>query len=236
MSDGLDPGALWSCSYGIYVVTSCHEGRHNGQIANTVFQVTAEPPRVAVAINKDNYTHGLIEASGIFAVSVLADSTPMPFIGLFGFHTGGEVDKLDGVTWEKGATGCPVVTENAVSVFEARIFDKVDVGTHTVFLADAVSGRVLSDSRPMTYADYHAMKGRAPKNAPTYRQPEKPVAASEKGESSMQRYVCSVCGYIYDPAEGDPENGVAPGTAFEDLPDDWVCPVCGASKDEFSPE
>lgn len=55
-------------------------------------------------------------------------------------------------------------------------------------------------------------------------------------ERSMQKYVCEVCGYIYDPAEGDPDNGVAPGTAFESLPDDWVCPMCGAEKEDFSPE
>lgn len=58
----------------------------------------------------------------------------------------------------------------------------------------------------------------------------------ESEDSIMKKYVCNLCGYVYDPAEGDPENGVAPGTAFENLPDEWVCPMCGASKDEFSEE
>jgi rubredoxin len=58
----------------------------------------------------------------------------------------------------------------------------------------------------------------------------------ESEDSMMKKYVCNLCGYVYDPAEGDPENGVAPGTAFENLPDEWVCPMCGASKDEFSEE
>lgn len=246
MGNELDPKALWSCSYGIYVVTSCLEGKANGQIANTVFQVTAEPPRVAVAINKDNYTHGFIVKSGAFAVSVLSESSPMPFIGRFGFKTGREFDKLAGVAYEEGVTGCPCVTENAVSIFEGRVFARVDAGTHTVFVADVVGGKVLSRANPLTYAQYHANKGRAPKNAPTYRgagdeeealrPPEAEKGEVKKGERAMQRYVCGVCGYIYDPAEGDPENGVAPGTAFEDLPDDWVCPVCGAEKSEFSPE
>jgi rubredoxin len=57
-----------------------------------------------------------------------------------------------------------------------------------------------------------------------------------KGENTMKKYVCNVCGYVYDPAQGDPDSDVAAGTAFEDIPDDWVCPVCGAAKDEFSPE
>lgn len=173
MGEELDSKALWKCSYGLYVVCSCtEEGKANGQIANTVMQVAAEPPRVSVAINKDNYTHEFISKSGVFTVSVLGTETPMKFIGRFGFKTGRDTDKFEGVEYRKGATGCPVVTENAVSVFEARVFDSMDVGTHTVFAGDVVSGEVLADEEPLTYAQYHAMKGRAPKNAPTYRPPE----------------------------------------------------------------
>ncbi len=231
---GLDTKALWSLSYGIYIVTSCSGGRSNGQICNTVTQVSAEPPRVLAAINKDNFTHKFIEESGVYAVSVLEENTPMPFIGRFGFKTGRETDKLTGVEQVEGSTGCPCVTENAISIFEAKVFATVDVGAHTVFVGDVVSGRVLKEGKPLTYTQYHANKGKAPKNAPTYRPPEK--AEEKKGDPSMKRYVCNVCGYIYDPEEGDPDSGVAPGTAFENLPDDWVCPVCGAEKDEFSPE
>ena len=230
MTDELDQKSLWSISYGIYVVTSTHDGKANGQIANTVIQVSAEPPKVAVAINKDNHTHQLISKSGVFAVSILEESTPMPFIGRFGFKSGRDMNKLEGIDQYDGVTGCPIVTRNAVSVFEAKVFGSIDVGTHTLFAADVVSGKVLSDARPLTYAQYHANKGKAPRNAPTYRAPEK------KGEPGMKRYVCGVCGYVYDPADGDPDNGVAAGTAFEDLPEDWVCPVCGAEKDEFAPE
>ncbi|MBU4194230.1 MAG: flavin reductase [Actinobacteria bacterium] len=232
----MDPKALWSISYGIYVVTSFHEGKANGQIANTVIQVTAEPPRIAVAINKENYTHGLISGSGVFAAAVLGESTPLNFIGHFGFNTGRDMDKLSGVAAGEGVTGCPVLTENAVSVFEARVFDTVDAGTHTVFVADVVSGRVLTDGRPMTYAQYHARKGKAPRKAPTYRPPGTEKEEKPKGESSMKKYVCSVCGYVYDPADDDPKSDIKPGTAFEDLPDDWVCPVCGAGKEDFEPE
>lgn len=234
--DRLDPRALWSISYGLYVVTSAAGGRMNGQIANTVIQVSAEPPRLLVAVNKENYTHEFIEASGVFAASVLERETTLAFIGRFGFNSGREMDKLEGISWEEGATGCPLVTQFAVSVMEARVYGRADAGTHTVFLADVVAGKVLKDAPPITYADYHARKGRAPKAAPTYRGPGAGEAEEKKGEPSMKRYVCQVCGYVYDPAEGDPDSGVAPGTAFEDLPDDWVCPVCGAEKSEFEPE
>lgn len=210
----------------------------NGQIANALIQVTVEPPRVAVAVNKNNLTHEYISKSKEFAVSVLDESTPMRLIGLFGFKSGRDVDKLSKCTFEKGITGCPVVTDYVLSVFEARVIDQYDVGTHTVFIGELVSAKVLKEGKPLTYAYYYEVKkGRASKNAPTYRghlegKEEKP----EKRRKSMRNYICEVCGYVYDPDKGDPDEGIDPGTAFEDLPDDWVCPVCGASKDQFSPE
>ena len=83
----------------------------------------------------------------------------------------------------------------------------------------------------MTYAFYHQVKrGGAPKTAPTYLREE------PRKEEKVDRYICVVCGYVYDPEKGDPESGVEPGTLFEDLPDDWVCPVCGAGKDQFEKE
>lgn len=231
----LDPKALWSITYGLYVVTSRGGDKLNGQIANTVFQVTAEPPRVAVSINRNNLTHEYISKSGVFAVSCLDEGTPMEFIGLFGFKTGRDVDKLASAKHRTGLTGGPVVTENALSVIEAKVVDKLDVGTHTIFVGEVVTAEVLRPGKPMTYAYYQEMKkGRAPKNAPTYHAPE-PAEAPKTGPT-MKKYVCNVCGYVYDPAAGDPDGKIPPGTPFENLPADWHCPVCGASKDEFSPQ
>jgi len=91
----------------------------------------------------------------------------------------------------------------------------------------------------LTYAYYQDVKkGKAPKNAPTYKgsQNTKEERTENIREEAMQKYVCGVCGYVYDPEKGDPEGDIPPGTAFEKLPDDWTCPVCGAGKDEFSPE
>lgn len=173
MEAELDTKSLWSISYGLYVVTSAHGGKSNGQIANAVIQVAAEPPRVLIAINKNNYTHELIEKSGVFAVSVLGEDVPMPFIGGFGFKSGRESDKLSAVQHEEGSTGSPCVTENAIAMFEAKVFATADAGTHTIFIGDVVSGKVLkADGKPLTYAQYLANKGKAPKNAPTYRAPE----------------------------------------------------------------
>jgi flavin reductase (DIM6/NTAB) family NADH-FMN oxidoreductase RutF/rubredoxin len=223
--------ALWTISYGMYVVTARAGDRANGQIANAVFQVTAEPPRVATAINKDNFTHNLIRDGGWFAFSVLADSAPMEFIGLFGFKSGRDVDKLARVAFREGQH-CPLVTDHALSITEARVLQQLDAGTHTVFIGEVVAAELLSEGTPLTYAAYHARKGRAPKNAPTY-QPEAPAAPKAPPKTSATTWTCGVCGYTYDPAHGDPADGIAPGTRFEDLPDDWVCPSCGAPKEAF---
>jgi flavin reductase (DIM6/NTAB) family NADH-FMN oxidoreductase RutF/rubredoxin len=223
--------ALWTISYGMYVVTARSGGRANGQIANAVFQVTAEPPRVAIAINKDNFTHGLIRDGGWFGFSVLADGVPMEFIGLFGFKSGRDVDKLAHVAFREGQH-CPLVTDHALSITEARVLQQLDAGTHTLFVGEVAGAEVLAEGTPLTYAAYHARKGRAPKNAPTY-QPEAPQEVKAPPKAAATTWTCGVCGYTYDPAVGDPAGGIAPGTRFEDLPADWVCPSCGAPKDAF---
>ncbi len=231
----MDLSALYEISYGLYVVSSTHDGRVNGQIANTVFQVTSEPPRIAVSINKKNLTHEYIRKSGVFGVSVLDQSTPLSFVGLFGFKSGRDADKFPGVSCEKGVTGCVLVTQNSTSILEARVVTSMDAGTHTVFLGDVVSAKRIRPGTPMTYAYYHAVKrGTAPPEAPTFRGAAVEGGAAPKAPAGGAKYVCSVCGYVYDSAVGDPASGAAPGTAFEDLPDDWTCPICGVGKDRFS--
>jgi len=183
----MDQKALWSLTYGLYIVSSCYEGKANGQIANTVFQVSASPPKIAVAINKENYTHEFIEKSGILAVSMLDMDTPMKLIGRFGFRTGRDLDKFEGVETMTGNSGCPCVTEHAVSIFEAKVFDSVDVGTHTVYVADVTSGKVLTDTEPMTYAAYHQMKGKAPASAPTYQGPTPEKAPTYRGPEGEKK-------------------------------------------------
>lgn len=206
----------------------------NGQIANVVFQVTSDPPTIAVCINKKNFTHQLINENRTFAVSILAKSTPLDFIREFGFKTGRDVDKLAGVTCEIGTTGVPVVIENAIAYLEARVIDDVDCGTHTIFLGEVVNADTLNEADPMTYAYYRTVKGgRTAKTAPTYVEKAAEKHVNRRGGSVMEKYECTVCGYIYDPAKGDPNSGVNEGTSFDDVPSDWVCPVCGAGKEDF---
>jgi len=165
----MDPQVLRSLSYGMYIVSAARNGILNGQVANAVFQVCSQPPVVAACINRQNLTHGFMEASGAYSVSVLDQDTPLPFIGRFGFRSGRDLDKFKGVEYRMGSTGAPVVVEHAVGYLEARVVDRLEVGTHTIFVGHLVDGAPLTDRPPMTYAYYHHVKGgKSPKTAPTY--------------------------------------------------------------------
>jgi ferric-chelate reductase [NAD(P)H] len=164
--------SLQKINYGMYVVSSKKENRLNGQIANTVFQVTAEPCTIAVSINKLNYTHEFISNSKMFSVSVLSQDATMPFIGQFGFKSGRNVDKFASVQFKSGVTGVPIVTEYAIAFFEAEVISSFDCGTHTLFLGKVVDADILNDAEAMSYSYYHTIKGGlTQKNAPTYIKP-----------------------------------------------------------------
>ncbi len=223
----MDTKVLHQINYGLYIITSTKGGKFNGQIANTLFQVTSEPPTVAVSINKQNLTHEFIRDSRVFAASILSQDPPLSFIGDFGFKSGRDVDKLAQVSYKIGKTGAPVVLDHTLGYLEVKVINEVDVGTHTIFIGELVEAETLRSGEPMTYAYYHEVKrGTAPKTAPTY-------IKEEKLAKKLAKYRCTVCGYIYDPEKGDPDGGIAPGTPFEEIPDDWVCPVCGAAKSDF---
>jgi len=161
--------ALYKLGYGLYIVSSRKGDRLNGQIANTVFQITSEPPTIAVSINKNNLTHEFIKESKVLAVSVLSQDTPLTFIGRFGFKSGRDIDKLDGINYKIGESQAPVVTEHTLAYLEVRVNKEVDVGTHTIFIGELVGAEVIKEGEPMTYAYYHQVKrGTTPKTAPSY--------------------------------------------------------------------
>lgn len=224
--------AIQKICYGLYIISSKKDGKVNGQIANTVFQITSDPPTMAISINKQNLTWDYIMASKVFTVSILAKEAPMTLIGQFGFKSGRDINKFENVAHKLGTTGAPVVTENTIGYMECEVLSSTDVGTHTIFIGKIVDCEILNDAEPMTYAYYHQIKGgKSPKTAPTYIKEEaQPVTASSI------KYKCKVCGYIYDPEQGDPDSGIVPGTPFEGLPDSWVCPICAAPKSEFEKE
>lgn len=153
----------------MYVVSSVLEGKYNGQISNTVFQVTSDPPKITVCLSKENLTHQFVRKSGLFSVSVLTQDAPMTFIGKFGFKSGKDVDKFKDTKFIKTDNGIPVVVDYSCAWLCARVVSSVDVGTHTLFIGEMVNSARINDIEPMTYEYYHLnLKGKSPKNAPTY--------------------------------------------------------------------
>lgn len=224
----LDKTALYSLSYGLYIVCGKQGDKINGQIANTAFQISGDPITVAVSINKNNLTHEYIMSDQLFTISVLASDAPISLIGNFGFKTGRDGDKFSDLEYELSPQGVPYIPTQTLSYIEAEVLQAVDAGTHTIFIGKATDAKVFRKDEPMTYALYHKIKSGGAK--PAEPQKEAPVSEEPLADDS---YKCMVCGYIYYPGEGDLGNNIKPGTSFEDLPEDWVCPVCGVGKDQF---
>lgn len=216
--------ALYKISYGLYIVSSGSEEYGNGFISNTVFQVTSKPPKFAACCNKDNHTASVIQSTGSFSVSVLHSDTAPGIFGTFGFKSGKDINKMEGMEIRFGETGVPIVLNEAIAFLECRVVETYDVGTHLIFIGELVQADVLDETRdPITYLHYrNVKKGVAPKNAPTYIDKSK---LDKKAGQDLAKYECAACGYIYDEEKE--------GKRFEELPDDWVCPVCGDKKEDF---
>ena len=178
----IDLDSLFNLSYGMCIVSSKREDKVNGCIINTVFQVTPEPPMVAISMNRGNLTWDYIKESGVFAVSILAEEAPTLLIGKFGFRSGRDFNKFQDVEHKLGETGCPIVTDSVVGFIEAEVTDSVDVETHTIFIAKIVACQRTGDNKyPMTYNYYRDVKhGKTPKSAATYHETQKQDETKEK--------------------------------------------------------
>jgi flavin reductase (DIM6/NTAB) family NADH-FMN oxidoreductase RutF len=161
--------ALYNISYGLYIVSSRNGNKIDGQTANTVIQVCSEPAMISVAINKNNYTHECINASKMFSASILEKETPLSFIGGFGFKSGRDTDKFKGINYRMSDNNIPIITDYALAYLEAKIINKIDVGTHTIFIGELVDADIIKEGEPTTYAYYQQVKrGTTPKSAPSY--------------------------------------------------------------------
>ncbi len=209
----MNENVYWKLSYGMYVISTKDGSHPTGCIANCAMQVTVEPATIAVSINRENYTNECIIKNGQFALSILSEKADPELIRAFGFESGKKIDKFDNVPYfEKDKL--PILSESCGYLI-CKLVDKLETATHTVFLGEIIDGDVLNDLPVMTYAYYHeVIKGRSPKTAPTY--------IKAKNDADTDKYVCKVCGYIYD---GE--------TPFEDLPEDYLCPICKKPKSYF---
>ena len=165
----IDMKALFSLTYGMYIVSTDLDGRLNGQIANTVMQVTAEPICVATCLNKANLTTEMIEKSGRFSVTILEQDTPMTFIGQFGFKSGRDIDKFANVKYSLAGEGTPLIEEWSVAAFEAKVVNTIEMPSHLLFIGEVRESVYFKEAPLLTYGDYHKIKkGKSPKTAPTF--------------------------------------------------------------------
>ena len=187
-----DLTALFKIGYGLYVITSNDGKKDNGFICNTVTQVTSQPNRIAVTINKDNYSHHIIKQTGIMNVNVLSVDAPFSVFEKFGFVSGRAKDKFEGEVLPKADNGLVYLDKYINSFMSLKVEQYLDLGTHGMFICSLTESRVITDKETMTYTYYQE------KVKP------KPQTEGKKG------YVCTVCGYIYDETDELPEDYVCP--------------------------
>ena len=178
-----DMSALFNIGYGLYVVTTNDGVRDNGLIVNTVSQLTATPERVAVTVNKQNYSHDTIKSTGKMNVNCLSTDAPFAVFEAFGFRSGRDTDKFEGCTPNRSENGLVYLPKYINSYISLKVEDYVDLGTHGMFICSITEAAVISKMETMSYTYYHK-----------YVKP-KPKAEAKRG------YVCTVCGFIYDEEE-----------------------------------
>jgi flavorubredoxin/flavin reductase (DIM6/NTAB) family NADH-FMN oxidoreductase RutF len=184
---GIDPSAMFKLSYGLFVLTA-KTAKDNGCIINTVTQITDNPKRIMIAVNKANFTHDQIVETGIFNVSILDTGVEFDLIKRFGFASGKDGDKFAGTDYPRTANGLLYIPEYSNAFISAKVTAMYDYGTHTVFIADVTESKVLAATPSVTYQYYfdHIKPKPAPKQ-------------KKKG------WICKVCGYVYEGEELPPD-------------------------------
>ena len=177
----MNNNVLFNIGYGLYVLTANEGEKDNGCIINTVMQVTSDPLQIAIAVNKKNYTNEMIQRTKKFNVSILSESAKFEIFEHFGFHSGRNTDKFASFyDTKRSPNGVLYITQNTNSYMSAYVKQEIDLGTHTLFIAQLVAAEILSDEPTVTYTYYQ-------KNIKPRPQP-----AAKKG------WICKICGYIYE--------------------------------------
>ncbi len=217
MSDSIDTRAFHQFTYGLFLLSSQKDGRDNACIVNTAIQAASEPRQVSVACIKGSCTQEYIEASGRFCVSVLTQSTPLDYFEHFGMQSGHDVDKFTSSPDAAIPQASPIRTagglayeKTASAFFDCRVIESVDMGSHVMYVGEAIEAKRLSSEPPITY-DYYRSTTRK------QRAPEEALAAEN---ARIVAWKCSICGYIH---EG------------ENLPADFICPICKHGAEDFEP-
>lgn len=200
----MEKKTMYNLTYGLFVLTSANQGRDGGCIINTAGQVTSEPNRISIAVNKANFTRELVRESGKFNISILSEQADFGIFRHFGFQSGRTVDKFAAYKdCKRSANGLYYVTAGTNGYISATVEQAVDLGSHTLFIASVEDMEVISDAPSATYAYYQSSI-----------KPQ-PVRSDVSGKTQWR---CTVCGYTY---EG------------EELPADFICPLCKHPASDF---
>lgn len=178
----MDNRAMYTLSYGLFLLSAQADGIDNACIINTACQVTSTPNRLTIAVNNANFTTGMIEKSGAFNLSVLDETAPFSVFEHFGFRSGRDGSKLDGVEYARSENGLIYLPAHAAAYLSCKVESVTDLGTHKLFLAQVTDGETLSSVPAMTYAYYHANV--------------KPKPAAPK--TGKKGWRCKICGYVYE--------------------------------------
>ena len=212
----MDKKAMYKLSYGLFVLTA-KTYKDNGCITNTAIQVTSEPNRIAFAVNKANFTHDMLIETRVFNLSVISEKADFELFKHFGFQSGREVHKFDTFEdYKVSENGLAYITKGCNAYISGEVCETVDLGTHTLFIADVTDMEVLDDAPSATYEYYQSNIKPKPEAIKT----GESVGTLEKDETEEGKtvWVCKVCGYVY---EG------------EDLPEDFICPWCKHPASDF---
>lgn len=202
----MDQKAMFKLSYGVFMLATKAGDKQNGCITNTCIQVANSPMRVAISTLNTNYTCDLIKESGVFTLSMLDQTATFETIKHFGFQSGRNVDKMSELGFAIDSQGLPYMTWQTSAALSCKVVESMDLGSHMLFIAEVVDGKVLSDNPPLTYADYQEHV--KPK-------PEKKVV-----DKKVIAWRCKICGFVYEGSE---------------LPQDYTCPLCGHPVEDFEP-
>ena len=172
--------AFYNLTYGVFLLAAKAEEKANACIVNTGVQVAGSPVRVAVSVLNTNYTCALIKESGRFTLSALDDSCSFETIKHFGMQSGRDVDKLDSLPMPTDESGVPYLNWSTCARFSGKVTHSVDLGTHTLFIAEVTEAEVCSDRAPLTYADYQNKL--------------KPKSEKVERERKIVGWRCKICG------------------------------------------
>ena len=186
----MDTKALFKIHYGLYVLTTKDQS-HNGCIVNTVTQLTDTPHRVGVTVNKANFSCETALKTGIMNVNVLSEDAPFSLFENFGFKSGKDTDKFEGIPYSESANGLAVLKNHVCAVLSLKVESTLDLGTHVLFVCELTDAEILNENTPMTYAYYHKNVKPQPKTA------------------EKKAFVCNICGYLYE-GESLPEDFICP--------------------------